>query len=143
MFAYQLTVDNDNVDPDSGVVQRWSKNTGRSERWNRMFWMRGTIPDGEAVKEDLQSVVDADLPRNHVGGSTVHVEADLVTRTLLGYTRPWRRRTFMINAQPAGLMVLIRLHLWPERLAGVWPPLGSCLDWLASRQSAEEERDEG
>lgn len=50
--------------------------------------MRGTIPDGEAVKEDLQSVVDADLPRNHIGGSTVHVEADLVTRTLLGYTRP-------------------------------------------------------
>lgn len=101
-FAYQLTVDNDNVHPDSGVVQRRSKNTGRRERWNRMFWMRGAFPDGEAAKEDLQSVVDADLPRNHIGGSTVHVEADLVTGTLLGHARPWRRCTFIINAQPTG-----------------------------------------
>lgn len=43
---------------------------------------------GKLLNKHLQSIMDADLSGNHVGGSTVHVEADLVAWTLLYYTRP-------------------------------------------------------
>lgn len=40
------------------------------------------------MQKHLQSIVKADLSRNNIGSSTVHVEADLTTRTLILYTRP-------------------------------------------------------
>lgn len=40
------------------------------------------------MQKHLQSIVEADLSRNNIGNSTVHVEVDLITRTLVLYTRP-------------------------------------------------------
>lgn len=39
------------------------------------------------MKDHLQSIVEADLSRNDIGNSAVHVEADLIPWTLFLYTR--------------------------------------------------------
>lgn len=64
-FAHQLTIHNNNVYPDSGVVQCWSKNTVRSPRWgqhhkNRMCCEEGYFPRSSSLAINHRKIFPAE-----------------------------------------------------------------------------------